>query len=180
MSGSEKSITGTPSNSNNYQAEDLKAGFEILANFERFNQKNDIFRRSAWDDRIRSEKSEIFYSTYRQPLKDWCAVDGFTQRDYALRNAAWHVSDLFTEMKETEDRREGFTDVFTLQRDRASEKLEFSTPAQSAKEIKRVAKAFGAGLVAITHYDQRWEYKYKFSDQSLTEKAPEIPPGWIT
>jgi hypothetical protein len=51
-------------------------------------------------------------------------------------------------MKETEDRREGFTDAFTLKRDLASEELEIGAPSQSADEIKRVARAFGAGLVA--------------------------------
>ncbi|MCJ7661404.1 MAG: reductive dehalogenase [Anaerolineales bacterium] len=177
MSVSENPHTGTPSNSDNYHTEDIKASFEILANFERFNQKNDVFRRAWWDNRVRSDHTERFFTTYRQPLKDWRTADGFTQRDYALRNAAWHVSDLFTEMKEAEDRREGFTDAFTLQRDPASEKLDVGTPAQAAIDIKRVAKAFGSGLVGITHFDQRWEYVRKFSDQSLKERAPEIPTG---
>ena len=89
------------------QKEDKEAGFEVLENFERFNQKDDIFRRSWWDDSIRSEKSELFYATYREPLKTWRRADGFTQKDYALRNASWHVSDIFTELKEDRDRREG-------------------------------------------------------------------------
>ena len=148
LSGSENPITGTPANSNNKHPEDVKAGFEILADFERFNQKNDIFRRAWWDNSIRSDHTQRFFTTYRQPLKDWRTADGFTQRDYALRNAAWHVSDLFAEMKESEDRREGFTDAFTLQRDPANEKLEIGAPSQAADEIKRVARAFGAGLVA--------------------------------
>ena len=177
LSVSKNSYTGTPSYSDNYHTEDLKASFEILANFECFNQKNDVFRRAWWDDRVRSDLTERFFTTYRQPLKDWRTADGFTQRDYALRNAAWHVSDLFTEMKESEDRREGFTDAFTLQRDPASEKLDVGSPTQVSIEIKRVAKAFGAGLAGITHYDQRWEYVHKFSDLSLEERAPEIPAG---
>ncbi len=86
---------------------DKEADFEIMADFERFNQKNDVFRRSWWDANIRSEKSRLFYKTYREPLKSWRKADGFTQKDYAFRNATWHVSDLFTEMKENEDRREG-------------------------------------------------------------------------
>ena len=153
-----------------------KQSFEILPGFERFHQKNDVFRRSFWDPKIRSEKAMRFYRTYREPLSTWRKADGFTQKDYALRNASWHVSDLFTEMKESEDRREGFSDAFSLQRDPAPQKIALGSPEQAAKEIKQVALSFGAGMVGITHYDERWEYAKKFSDMSGTERDPEIPP----
>ena len=143
---------------------DRTDGFIVLDTFQRFHQKNDVFRRSWWDERIRSPKSRLFYETYREPLKTWRKADGFTQKDYALRNAAWHVSDLFTELKEDQDRREGFTDAFTLQRDVAGQKIELGSPEEAAREIKMVAKTLGAGLVGITGYDERWEYAGKFSD----------------
>lgn len=149
--------------------------FDIQADFERFHQKNDVFRRSWWDLRIRTDKAQRFYRTYREPLKTWRKADGFTQKDYALRNASWHVSDLFTEMKEGEDRREGFSDAFSLQRESAKAQIDLGSPAQAAKEIKQVASAFGAGMVGITHYDERWEYATKYSDMSGTEREPEIP-----
>jgi reductive dehalogenase len=136
-----------------------------------------MFRRSWWDETVRSDKAALFYATYREPLETFRTADGFTQKDYALRNAAWHVSDIFTELKQDEDRREGFSDAFTLQRDVASQKMALGSPAEAAAEIKRVAKGFGASLVGITAYDERWEYKRKFSDMSLTERAPEIPDG---
>ena len=156
---------------------DKEADFEIMADFERFNQKNDVFRRSWWDANIRSEKSRLFYKTYREPLKTWRKADGFTQKDYAFRNATWHVSDLFTEMKENEDRREGFTDAFTLYRDVAKEKTHFESPEAAANEIKNIAKRFGADIVGITQYDERWLYTQKFSDISLTERPNDIPDG---
>lgn len=159
------------------ESSDREAGFEILDTFERFSQKNDVFRRSWWDERIRSPKARRFYETYREPLTSWRKADGFTQKDYALRNAAWHVSDIFTELKQNEDRREGFSDAFTLQRDVASEQMDLGTPAEAAAEIKWVARGFGANLVGITHYDERWQYTSKFSDMSLTERSPEIPEG---
>ena len=46
---------------------DAAAGFHIQDDFERFPQKDDLFR----------------------------SADGFTQKDFALRNASWHVSDIF-------------------------------------------------------------------------------------
>ncbi|MFN2176359.1 MAG: reductive dehalogenase [Anaerolineales bacterium] len=161
---------------NPYQEEDRAAGFEITQDFERFNQKDDVFRRSWWDPKIRSEKTELFYATYREPLKSWRRVDGFTQRDYALRNASWHVSDIFTEMNQDQDRREGFTDAFSVFRDPADLRMDLGSQERAAREIKQVAKALGAGLVGITHYDPRWEYIHRFSDLLLVEKKAEISP----
>lgn len=150
-------------------------GYEVTPDFERFAQKDDVFRRSFWDERIRSKKSERFYRTYRETLENWRSADGFTQRDYALRNASWHVSDLFTEYKEDEDRREGFSDAFTLQRDVAEHRVEFESPELAAEEVKRVALGFGADLVGITAVDPRWLYTEKFSDLSGTARPNDIP-----
>ena len=156
-------------------ANDKRAGFTIDASrFERFRQKYDVFRRSWWDERVRSKKSKLFYETYRQPLKTWRKSDGFSQKDYALRNASWHVSDIFTELKEDEDRREGFSDAFTLQREKAKHQIQFANPVEAATEIKRVALALGAGMVGITGFDERWQYEQKFSDMSETERPVEV------
>lgn len=159
------------------RASDRAAGFEITEDFRRFDQRNDVFRRSFWDERIHSAKAMLFYATYREPLTRWRKAPGFTQKDYAFRNAAWHVSDLFTEFKEDEDRREGFTDEFSLYRGVASEKVDMGSPAEAAAEIKHAAKAFGADLVGVTDFDERWMYTKKFSDLSLKEKDQEIPEG---
>ncbi len=156
---------------------DSEAGFDILPTFERFNQKNDVFRRSWWDETIQSGKHALFYATYREPLKSFRKADGFTQKDYAFRNASWHVSDIFTELKEADDRREGFSDAFSLYRDVAEHKQEMGSPADASAEIKHVAKAFGADLTGITAYDERWVYTHKFSDMSKTERPSEIPAG---
>jgi reductive dehalogenase len=156
---------------------DKAAGFDIQEDFERFNQKSEVFRRSWWDERIQSEKARLFYTTYREPLKTFRKADGFTQKDYALRNASWHVSDLFTELKEDEDRREGFNDEFSLYRGVAPEKIDLGTPEEAAAEIKHVATTFGADLVGITWFDERWMYVNKFSDMSQREKPQEIPEG---
>jgi epoxyqueuosine reductase len=40
-----------------------------------------------------------------------------------------------------------------------------------------VAKGFGADLVGITHFDERWLYAHKFSDLRQVEKPQELPAG---
>lgn len=154
---------------------DNSANFQILQNFKKFDQKNDVFRRSWWDNKIRTKKTELFYSAYRETLKTWRKADGFTQKDYALRNAAWHVSDILTEIKVAQDRREGFSDAFSIQTPVTKTKIDLGTEKQASIEIKKIASVFGAGLVGITNYDSRWEYSYKYSDISLKSYPPEIP-----
>ena len=156
---------------------DVEAGFEILPEFEGFHQKDDVFRRSWWDESITTGKHVLFYATYREPLKTFRKADGFTQKDYAVRNASWHVSDIFTEMKEDQDRREGFSDAFTLYRDVSENRQEVESPEVASAEIKHIAKQFGADLVGITAYDPRWIYKTKFSDMSKTQRPNDIPEG---
>ncbi len=158
-------------------ANDSAAGFEILDDFEPFNQRDDILRRSRWDERIRNEKTALFYAAYRSPLKTWRAADGFTQNDYAIRNAAWHISDIFTDLKEDQDRREGFNDEYSLQLGMAEERVDLGSPANAAAAVKRVAKGFGADLVGITTFDKRWMYANKFSDLIGVERPQEIPDG---
>jgi len=153
------------------------ASFEVQPDFERFSQRDDIFCRSFWDPEIRSEATDRFYSTYREVLANWRLVDGFTQRDYALRNASWHVTDIFAEMKESEDRREGYLDELTALREAPPEQVEFESPAAAAAEIKRVAKLFGADLVGITDYDERWLYSHKYSRSRESAKPNEQPEG---
>ena len=157
-------------------ASDGAAGFRIGPDFQRFAQRNDIYRRSFWDPSVRTEKTMRFYRTYREPLSQWRKADGFTQRDYALRNAAWHVSDLFTEARRDDDRREGFSDPYTQQLPPAAERVAFDSPQAAAAEIKRVARAFGAGDVGITARDERWMYSAKMSDMSGIERPVDIAP----
>jgi reductive dehalogenase len=167
----------SPSNKRNLsisEETDQEAGFEILDTFERFHQKNEMFRRSQWDARVRNEETDRFYATHSQPLSKWRNTAGFTQKDYSLRNAAWHISDVLTDVHAAEGRREGFTDVFTLQVDVATQKADIGTPKQATEMIKPIAKLFGAGIVGVTALDERWQYESRFSDIDGVEKAPEI------
>lgn len=155
---------------------DEEAGFEINDDFELFSQKNEMFRRSWWDPTIRNEKTEAFYRGHSEPVKTHRQTQGFHQKDYALRNAAWHLSDVLTGLGGTKGRREGFTDVYTLQRQVSPRQAELGGPREAARQIKKAARALGAALVGITHYDARWQYRSRFHDGSDEELPPEIPP----
>jgi len=157
------------------RASDAAADFHVHENFERFSQKFDIYSRAFWDPEVRTEKTDRFFETYRTPLKKWKTVEGFSQRDYALRNASWHLPDIFAELKEDENRREGFLDPFTVHRPGPEDRVPVESPEQMSLEVKHVAKAFGADLVGITGYDERWVYTHAYSRMGETEKPQELP-----
>ena len=149
--------------------------YEVLDSFERFSQVDDVFSRSRWDPVVRSEAADRFYATYRRPLTEWRAAPGFTQHDYALRNAAWHVTDIFAEMREDHDRRDGFLDPLSMLRDGAVEQITFDSPEAASADVKHVAKVIGADLVGIAPYDERWVYTDRFSVRSGGSKPNDLP-----
>ena len=157
---------------------DDDAGFDIdAATFKRFSQRDDIYCRSFWDPTVSSAKSRVFYETYRKPLKHFRNVDGFTQNDYSVRNASWYVSDIFAERFESGDRREGFLDEFSIFRGAAEDRREVPSASAMSTEIKRVAKAFGADLVGITAFDERWVYSHKYSAGTKEARPNDLPEG---
>ena len=98
---------------------------------------------------------------------------GFGQIDYALRNATWHVADLFAEAKADDDRRDGFLDPFSSLRpyDQCpQEKADLGTPAAAAAHMKHVARLAGAGDVGVAAYDERWQYKHRYSRAQNSDK----------
>ena len=165
-------IRGEPASA----ASDREAGFDVGEDFRRFSQKDDIFCRSFWDAEVRTHRSDMFYETYRTPRMTWRSVDGFTQRDYALRNASWHVTDIFAELKQDADRREGFLDPYTVLREGPGSALPVESPEEMAREVKHAARMLGADLVGITGYDERWMYTHAYSREGEQEKPQEIPP----
>jgi len=154
---------------------DEDAGFEVLEHFERFSQRDDIYSRAFWDPKIRSERTDRFFETYRTPLKKWKTAEGFRQKDYALRNASWHLPDIFAELKESENRREGFLDPFTVHREGPEDRVPVESSREMSREIKHIGRVFGADLIGITEYDERWVYTHAYSRLGETEKPQELP-----
>ena len=153
---------------------DREAGFDVREDFRRFSQRDDIFCRSFWDPEVRTHRSDMFYETYRTPKLTWRSVDGFTQRDYALRNASWHVTDVFAELRDGEDRREGFLDPYTTVREGPGSTPPVASPEEMAREIKHAARTLGADLAGITGNDERWLYTHAYSRENEHEKPQEI------
>ena len=140
------------------------AGWRIdQQRFRRFSQVDDVFNRSWWDPTVRSPETERFFESYRRPLESWKKARGFRRKDYALRNAAWHGADIFAELQEAHDRREGFLDPLSVLRDASDERTDVGSPAEAASEMKQVALVLGADLVGVAEADRRWLYTERYS-----------------
>lgn len=155
---------------------DKLTGFEVTDHFQRFDQMNDMFNRSVWDARICSEKVKAFFESFTTQLCNFRQIAGFTQKDYALRNASWLLADYLAELKEeTEDRREGFLDHYTIPIAGTNRKRDIPSPAEMSREIKHVARLFGADLTGICEFDARWVYRRRYSRRKKQPKEMDLP-----
>ena len=111
------------------------------------------------------------------PLPSGAKRTGLPNADYALRNASWHVADIFAEMYEDQDRRDGFLDPLSMLREGPEARLEPESPEASAAQLKHVAHTIGADLVGITGYDERWIYTERFSADTGEAKPNDLPEG---
>ena len=165
-----------PANAPESSAEERAAGIHVTPEFERFEQRNDIFSRAFWDPDVRSEQTEAFFASYRIEAAPRRGA-GFTQRDFALRNASWLISDIISERSAAEGRREGFQAPIAQDTPVAPEQAETGTPEEEAADIKRIARFFGADLVGITAFDQRWQYASRVDTRDFSAAPNDLPDG---
>jgi len=160
----------------NWREGDDAAGIDVTDEFERFAQRNDIFARAMWDETVRSRKTDAFFASYRMdaiPRRG----DGFTQRDFALRNAAWLISDIMTDRHADQGRREGFQASLSEDTPVAATRVTVNDPAAQAEEIKKITRFFGADLCGITDFDDRWLYTARVDTRDLSEVPHHLPEG---
>jgi epoxyqueuosine reductase len=159
-----------------FGASDAAAGFEVGEDFQPFSQMNDMFTRAFWDKAVQSDDAMAFFDSYRTSAAPRRG-DGFGQKDMALRNASWLVSDIITNRGLAEGRREGFQSPIAADTPVAETRADLGTPDAEAAEIKRLAKLFGADLVGITAFDERWHYSDRPDTRTMAPVANDLPEG---
>ena len=155
---------------------DSAAGIETTEEFKQFSQKNDVFTRAFWDPMVRTKKTDSFFESYRMeaaPRKG----DGFTQKDFALRNASWLISDIMTDRHAKKGRREGFQAPISNDTPVSAEKVVYKKSEDASTEIKKVSKFFGADLCGITGLDKRWLYSKRVDVRDMSEVDLGLPDG---
>lgn len=155
---------------------DAAAGIETTDAFEPFRQRNDMFTRAFWDDSVRSKQTDGFFESYRMKAS-YRKGDGFRQKDFALRNASWLISDIISNRGAEEGRREGFQAPIAADTPVAEAQVAVDDPAAMAKEIKRIASFFGADLAGITEFDDRWIYSSRVDTRDFSDAENDLPEG---
>ncbi len=144
--------------------------------FEPFAQRNDVFSRAFWDERVRTQKTDAFFASYRMEAAPRRG-DGFTQRDFALRNASWLISDVISDRSAPDGKREGFQAPIANDTPVAPDQISVDDPEKMSAEIKRFAKFFGADLCAITTRDDRWLYSSRVDTRDMSATPNDLPAG---
>jgi len=155
------------------------AGRYVVGKVERFDQKNDMFKRAMWDP-SQLDVGQRFYSR-----KDYAELlrrnkPGYTFEDAAFADAAWHLERDFAQGNK--GGKQGLfaweTNEFSLYKRPVGVKLPVDDPAKMTRNVKRVATFFGASLVGVCELDRRWLYShyYDIHDPAHPQHAPlEIP-----
>lgn len=165
-----------PQNSYPRHPDDDDAGIATTGDFAPFVQRDDIFTRAFWDDTVRNARTDAFFASYRMEAAPRRG-DGFQQRDFALRNAAWLISDIVSERSAGRGMREGFQAPIQPDTPVAPDRMPVEDPARMTAEIGRVARFFGADLCGITGVDMRWQYASRVDTRDMSEAPNDLPPG---
>ena len=155
---------------------DALAGIETTENFERFNQINNLFMRATWDPVVDTEDTQAFYESYRV-APTVRKGQGFSQQDFALRDASWAVSRVISNRAGDRGKREGFEAAIEPDNSLAPEKIAVEDPSAMSHEMKKICKLFGADLVGITDFDERWHYSQRVDTRDHTPTEPDLAPG---
>ena len=142
----------------------------IVGPVERFDQKNEMFKRPRWQPELRETAKKLFGFIYPKDK------DGHTLKDMAFKNAAWHIETGFAHGNIIHN-----TGMYTwdmplvgVSRVPPGLKLEVDDPAKISRDIDKVAKLFGASQVGICELDRRWVYSYSFNFATREHKELEL------
>ncbi|MBV1694095.1 MAG: 4Fe-4S dicluster domain-containing protein [Hyphomicrobiales bacterium] len=159
-----------------YAESDRAAGIEVSDDFEPFRQRNDIFTRAFWDPTVRTKETDAFFASYRMEATPRRG-EGFSQRDFALRNASWLISDVITARSQAEGKREGFQSAIRNDTPVAPTRIDVPDPAAMSIEVKAIARFFGADLAGITDFDDRWLYAARVDVRDFSDAPHDLPEG---
>jgi epoxyqueuosine reductase len=125
----------------------------------RFDQKNEMFKRSTWDEKMRPYAKGFYEEVvYQQNV-------GYRKLDYAFRNAAWNLEWGFGFGNARSNSGLYLWDGVAAKIKRfvdAGDQVKES-PEEMSRIIKKVALFFGANLVGICKVHPNWVYSHEFN-----------------
>lgn len=132
----------------------------VVGQVERFDQRNEMFKRAFWDPSVRDLGRKFYEGKVRPKAKP-----GYRLQDLALVNAAWQLENSFG--KGVLGGGVGLYDWngdgrFIFPRVSPGLKITIDEPTEVTQEIKKAARFLGASLVGVCELDRRWLYSYAY------------------
>jgi len=150
---------------------DLGTTAYVVEEVKRFDQKNEMFKRSVWDPQFRDISQKYYGPAYPKDQ------DGFSHEDLALFVASWYLEWGF-----------GFGTVIhnsglyswepppsAVKRLPSDIKINIDDPEKMTRHVKKVAKYFGAVDIGISEIDRRWVYSHTYNLVTEEHHPFELP-----
>ena len=143
----------------------------IIGEVSRFDQKNEMYKRTRWQPELRETGRKLFGLVYPRDK------NGHTLKDLAFKNAAWHIETGFAHGNITQDSGMYAWDMKLVGISEVPEglKLEEVNPAKMSQDIKKAAKFLGASQVGICELERRWVYSHSFNFATREHTELELP-----
>ncbi len=139
----------------------------------RFDQKNEMFKRRAWDEKIMPHAHKLYYQVKYQDKH------GYRKLDYALRNASWNLEYGFGYGTMRSDYGlYSWTDVA----EKAKRFIETGgpvthTPEDHTRIVKKAARVFGADLVGLCRVHPNLIYSHEYDLLHAEHRPLDLPEG---
>ncbi len=155
----------------------MAVNYEVGPGYRRFNQKNNVIMRSAWDPALddygeRSNRSITEHIEKRDR--------GFGHLDFAFDTGAMAVVSSFgTGINRPNSGFTSWEPLSTSNEREVPEELKIDgagSPAELQSKVRRVARYLGADLVGFTPLDERWVYSNHFLPGKGEDGKGENPP----
>jgi reductive dehalogenase len=138
---------------------------------DRFDQKNDMFKRRAWDDSVGAYGNQLYQQVKYQDRY------GFRKLDYALRNASWNI-----EYDYAMGNMRGNHGLYSWTRiaDKAKRFVETGDPVTHSPEtnsrvIKKAARFLGADLTGICKLHPNLVYSHEYRLPEKIHSPVQLP-----
>lgn len=146
----------------------------IVAPQERFDQKNELYKRSWWDPEMKA----IYEKVYQERIAPREKA-GWTLPEIALGEGAWYLERAFGHGNvigqhgpfawEEKPSEYGFGRIAE------GLKIDIDDPEKMNRDIKNVARYFGADLVGVCELDRRWVYSHSYNRYTKEYEPLEVP-----
>ena len=137
----------------------------------RFDQKNEMFKRSIWDEKMQPYRKRFYEEiVYQEKI-------GYRKLDYAFSNATWNLEWGFGLGNSRSNYGlyswDGMVDKMKRYVETGDKVME--SPERMSQIVKKVARFLGAGAVGICRVHPNWVYSHEFNLLSREHSPIDIP-----